>query len=50
MTIDQLDEFSESDFIEETDRQKIALLVEAINNWPVQVETTEAFFINVINF
>ena len=50
MTIDQLIEFSESDFIEKTNRQKIALLLEVINDWPVQVETTEAFFINVINF
>ena len=50
MTIDQLIEFSESDFIEKTNRQKIALLLEAINDWPVQVETKEAFFINVRNF
>ena len=36
--------------IDETNRQKIASLLEAINDWPVEVQTTDAFFGEVKNF
>jgi len=50
MTVDQLYEFAEKASGDENNRQKIALLLEAINDWPVDVLTTDAFFIEVKNY
>jgi hypothetical protein len=50
MTVDQLYEFVENAVVDETNRQKIALLLEAMNDWPIEVQTTDAFFTEVKNF